>query len=140
MKYLSCLFLLFCWLLAAPLLGQEAEKPTQPPPNLPEEFKIEKEIEPPSFTWQLLNVLTTLGLLIAMVMLASWFFKRMMRTRMQQVNLTSDIKILEQRALTARTIVSVIDIRGKELAIAESTNGVTLLCQLTPEEESRSES
>ena len=84
---------------------------------------------------QLMNMLTTLGLLIALVLAASWALKRMMRTRMLQVNETSSIKILEQRAITAKTIISLIEIREKKIAIAESSNGVTLLCNYASSDE-----
>lgn len=107
----------------------EVQKQVEPLP-FPGENSPEIAHQETSFTMQLLHMLTTLGLLIALILFASWVLKRMMRTRIQQVNISSAIKILEQRALTTKTVVSLIEIRGKEFAIAESANGVTLLGQL----------
>jgi flagellar biogenesis protein FliO len=91
--------------------------------------------EETSFSMQLLHMLATLGLLVSLVLLASWALKRMMRTRIQQVNQTSTIKIVEQRPLSSKTIISLIEVRGREFAVAESANGVTLLSQFHSQKE-----
>lgn len=122
MKIFNCIATLL-----VPIL---ADAPPNPFPDLPEGAKAET-----SFTMLLLNMFFTLGLLISVVLLASWALKKMMSSRVQQVNETSLIKIIEQRALTAKTVVSLIEIQGVELAIAESTNGVTVLTHFQTKEE-----
>ncbi len=118
-------YLLFFLIVAFSAMAAETAAPETAPFPLEENPKEET-----SFTMQLLHMLATLGLLISLVLLASWFLKKMMQTRVKQVNQSSAIKILEQRPLTHKTVISLIEIHGKEIAIAESTNGVTLLYQL----------
>lgn len=124
-----------------PSAQQTSEKPDDAiiAPSVPPYPAVENapERNESTFTLQLLNMLATLGLLLALVLGGSWVLKRMMRTRMLQVNETSTIKILEQRALTAKTLVSVIEIRGKKIGIAESTNGVTLLSHFDEDDEQK---
>ncbi|MCE5317208.1 MAG: flagellar biosynthetic protein FliO [Parachlamydia sp.] len=130
MKMLCILLFSFCLvsLYAEPTAETVPQTSQQEPPPFPGESMtiVEKQSES-TFAMQFMHMLATLGLLIAVVLLSSWVLKRMMQTRVEKVNLTSTIKIVEQRSLTTKTVVSLIEIRGKEFAIAESAAGVTLL-------------
>ncbi|QLH35282.1 MAG: flagellar biosynthetic protein FliO [Parachlamydiaceae bacterium] len=53
--------------------------------------------------------------------------QKMMNTRMEQLNTTSEIKIIEKRLLTPKTSLYLIDIHGTGFILAESLNGVTSL-------------
>lgn len=92
--------------------------------------------EPPSnqedhFFYQFFNMLFSLGSILVIVLIISWILKRALNTRMQQLNTNSLIKIIERRALTPKTTLYVLQIKGKDIAIAESLNGVTLLSHST---------
>lgn len=87
------------------------------------------------FMEQFIHMLTVLGFIIALIFLVSWLLKRMLNTRIQQVNTTSDIKILERRALSPKTTIYILDIQGLKVAIAESPTGATLLGPIKNEEE-----
>lgn len=140
MKILLCIlfFSLFVFSLFAEAPVETAPQTSQQPPPFPGENMPGGEGQSEtSFAMQFMHMLTTLGLLIGVVLLATWVLKRMMHTRVQQVNLTSSIKILEQRALTTKTVVSLVAIRGKEFAIAESGTTVTLLGTFGQEEENK---
>lgn len=82
------------------------------------------------FLSEFINMLATLAIIIILILIVSWFLKRMLNTRIQQINTTSDIKIIERRALTPKTTIYLLDIKGKGVALAESQNGVVLLSDL----------
>lgn len=139
MKILSFLFSSLCvFSLYAEQPAEVTPQTSQQPALFPGETPSGEpsgEHGETSFAMQFMHMLTTLGLLIAVVLLATYVLKRMMQTRVEKVNLTSSIKIVEQRALTTKTVVSLIEIRGKEFAIAESGTSVTLLGAFGPEKE-----
>ncbi len=76
-----------------------------------------------------MNMLTSLGLIVVLIFLISWFLKKMMNTRIQQMNVSSDIKILERRALTPKTTIYILEVKGRGIIVAESINGLTRLEQ-----------
>lgn len=93
--------------------------------NVPEELK--GDLNGGTFIPELMNMLFMLGLLVLLILLASWYLKRVVNTRIQQANDTSEIKIEERRALTAKTSIYLLRIKDKHVLIAESSNGITLL-------------
>ncbi|KAF3362342.1 hypothetical protein PHSC3_001171 [Chlamydiales bacterium STE3] len=126
------LFLVQCLFLVSTAFGQgtptgafpvKAEEP--PPFPFPEEAS--PQIDDGHFTMQLLNMFFMLGLLIGLLLFVSWFLKRMMHTRIQQVNDSSAIKILEQRAISPKTTVYALDIEGKTYILAETATAITSL-------------
>jgi len=82
---------------------------------------------PDDFQGKFMNMLFLLALLIGFMLLASWMLKRMTRTRAASLNQGSDIKILETRNLSPRTILHLIECQGKNLLVAETQMGVSLL-------------
>ena len=87
-------------------------------------------LEPESedrFFQEFMNMLTTLGLIVAAILFISWFLKKMVNSRIQQANTTSVIKIVEQRALSPKSSVYLIEIHGKQMVIGETVNGLTKL-------------
>lgn len=118
------------------------EAPLGPPPLIPEPYidhvSAENPLSNDHFYAEFFKMLMMLGLIIVLLLLASWFLKRLMNSRVQQVNSTSPIKIIDRRVLTAKTTLYVMDVLGKKIAIAESQNGVTLLGDL-PQTISREE-
>ena len=138
-KYFFLILLPFCQLMAEdPLDSKEllnqidnpVDQPSVPTDQPPFPFEIEKPAVGPSedhFYYNLMQMLTSLGLLIALVLFVSYFLKKMLNTRVQQMNEHSVIKILERRALSPKTTIYLLDIQDKGIIIAESLNGVTLL-------------
>lgn len=90
-----------------------------------------------NFMWEFVNMLVTLAVVVALLIGMMWFLRRLMNNRLQQMNTSSEIKIVESRALSSKASIHLLDIHGKSLVIAESPTGVTFLCQLgsTPDEE-----
>lgn len=99
-----------------------------PPFPFPEE---EVKGDDGHFTMQLLHMFLMLGLLIGLLLFTSWFLKRMMQSRIQQVNVNSAIRVLEQRAISTRTTVYALDIEGKTYILAETPTSITPLYPIT---------
>lgn len=100
-------------------------QPSHPPKNYFDIRVDDKEND--RFLGEFINMLTTLGIIIVIILIATWFLKKMVNTRIQQLNTTSYIKIVEKRTLTPRTSLYLLDIHGKGFILAESNNGVTSL-------------
>lgn len=112
-----------------------AASPLPTPPWGAEE--VTEHPGPPSpdrFYQEFLHMLTVLGLILLVLLGVTWFLKRMLNVRVQQINATSPIKVIEKRALTPKTAIYVLEIYDKRIAIAESHNGVTSLGELKEEE------
>lgn len=106
-------------------------------PVLPQELQDalrhqqQQKAEPPEeidqFYGEFIKMMVMLSIIIAFLLILLWFVKRMLSSRMEQLNESSMIKILERRNLTAKTAIYIIETRGRNFILAESQNGVTLL-------------
>lgn len=83
-----------------------------------------------SFEAKFVRMLVILGLLIGFMVLAAWALKKMMKTRVEQLNTASSIKVLETRALSPRSSLYLIEVEGKTLLIAESPTMVSHVASL----------
>lgn len=116
------------------------DTPAQPPPLTPLEEAAANdglEKEPEDFQAKFMHMIFMLGLLIGFMLLASWFIKRMVRTRSEQLNTTSNIKVLESRYLSPKATIHVLEILGDGYVVAESPGGITYLTKIPLGEESR---
>ncbi|HRD55266.1 MAG TPA: flagellar biosynthetic protein FliO [Parachlamydiaceae bacterium] len=109
------------------------------PPSLRQQKKQELPRED-NFMKEFLNMLFTLGSIIALLILASWMLKRIANTRIQQMNESSLIKILERRTVSPKLSLYLVDIKGKQIAIAESHSALLLLKDIPQNSEELEES
>jgi flagellar biogenesis protein FliO len=79
------------------------------------------------FLSEFMNMLTTLGIIVVIILMATWFLKRMVSGKIQQLNTTSLVKVIERRILSPKTSLYLLDIEGKGVILAESSNGVVSL-------------
>lgn len=109
------------------LFGQTETPPTpqidpfaiqEPPPEV---------INDNRFLGEFFYMLLMLGILIAALLFATRFLRRMLDARYDQLNDTSTIKLLERRQLSQRTTLYLLESEGKKLLIAETPTHVTLL-------------
>jgi flagellar biogenesis protein FliO len=56
-----------------------------------------------------------------------------MSARIQQMNVTSDIKILDSRAVSTKLNVHLIEVHKKEVLFAESATGIEKLAEFSTE-------
>ena len=115
--------------------GQDNALPTTNEPKTevssePPYFPIDEPIEDSSnsrFYQEFTQMLFTLGLLIAALIGVSFFMKKFMTSRVQYANEASKIKVVEQRALTPKLSLHLIEYNGNEYLVAESMQGAPLL-------------
>lgn len=99
-------------------------------PHSLDEFETMKH-EPDNFMSQLLSMAATIGVLVGLIMVMTWVLKRLLNSRIEQINSKSAIKVLETRNISPKTAIHVVDVFGKNFIVAESVNGVTHLGELT---------
>lgn len=136
MYYFLRVFFLICTFMFG--AAYAATENTAEPPLSPEfQHALSQNPEPlnnPStgeLYLEFFKMIFMLGVIIAFLLLIMWFIKRMLSSRIEQLNTTSVIKILERRPITPKTALYIVEAFDKRLMIAESHNGVTLLSDLT---------
>lgn len=141
----SYLLIFFIWFASFqyPLMGQTGAFPSDSNPTeaieapfSPTEedfFKAKDHIdkEADNFTSKFFNMLFVLTLLIGFMILASWMLKRMARSRVDQLNTASEIKVLETRHLSPKATIYLLDVMGQGLVIAESHIGISHLTTIS---------
>ncbi|MBA3722812.1 MAG: flagellar biosynthetic protein FliO [Parachlamydiaceae bacterium] len=104
--------------------SQVKNKSTPTEKNQPIDLFEHTEKDPQSFQSKFLNMLFMLGLLIGLMILASWIIKRLMRSREVKQNMQSSIKVLETRQLSPKATIYLLDVMGQGIVVAESPAGV----------------
>lgn len=108
---------------------------TELPQEIVEELKyVDGKGGDTRFFQEFMNMLFYLGIIVFFIIVLTWFLKRMLASRVEQVNTKSSIKILERRPITQKTTIYILGIFGKTVAIADSTNGITLLSESSVKE------
>lgn len=87
------------------------------------------------FFYEFMNMLTTLGLIVAAIFVISWLLKRMTNTRIQQANTTSLIKIVDRRALSPKACMYLVEIHGKQFVVGETAANIAVLGEFPAEAE-----
>lgn len=103
--------------------------------DLPGNHHVEKESD--TFEQKFANMLIVLGLLIAFMIIAAWALKRMMKTRISGINMSSAIKIIETRNLSPRSTLYLLEVNGHPLLVGETASGITKLASFSIEEDDR---
>lgn len=111
--------ILLATLTTAILWGQDA---------LPDqELPIVVVEESNRFTKEFVKVMFAVCAMIGALLFLSWSSKKILNTQIEQANEKSGIKIVEKRSISTKTTVYQIEVEGRMVLLAESTNGVTLL-------------
>lgn len=97
-----------------------------------EELENGKKEEGDRFVTELLNMLFVLGAIVGLMLFVTWILKKMMSHRLVQGNVESQIKVLEQRALTPKSILYLIEVDGKKIVIADSPHGIRRISEIEP--------
>jgi len=59
--------------------------------------------------------------LIVLIFLTFWIFKKFMKIKIHQGNLTKNIKIIERRAISPKSVLILVEFEGKKILISESS-------------------
>lgn len=78
---------------------------------------------------QFINMLVTLGCILVLIFVSVYVLKRLMRSRIQHLNRSTGIKILERRALNSKSSLYLVDILGKGVVISESQSGIQVVTE-----------
>jgi len=104
---------------AEPKAKQEAPMPKdEMPPPSDEDFPITEST--PSYENAFMKMILILVGLLIVIFLSIWLLKRFSRSRVTSMNHLRNIKILERRPLSPKTMLYLIDIGGKQVVISES--------------------
>lgn len=114
-------------------VGQGADTSAPTPEENKEAFfspSIPSEGQSLPYWKDFINMLVTLLFVLALVFASIWFLKRVMRSRLNQLNRSTGIKVLERRSLAPKSSLYLISILGKGVVIAESPAGIQLITEL----------
>ena len=104
---------------AEPKTKQEAPTPkSEMPPLTDQDFPVTES--PPSYENAFMKMILILVGLLLIIFLSIWLLKRFSRSRITSMNHLRNIKILERRPLSPKTMLYLIDIGGKQIVISES--------------------
>lgn len=127
---------ILCFSFAFSPFGASAQtgqsQPTELYPPLPPELQVplKKEQEKPSrFFSEFINMLITLGAIVAFLFALSWAVRRMTNMRMMQGSTTGEIQVLDKAVISPRSTVYLLEVKGKGIAVAESNNGLVKLTE-----------
>ncbi len=134
MRCLRCLVLICLWLVAWMPLGAAPESETVNPrtqnhSRLLEEIDKE-DAHAADFSGELAQLGLSLGIILAVLLLLSWVVKRFLNTRVEQVNSSSNIKVLEKRYLNPKAVIYLVGIGNKNIIVGESPQGLVNLGEI----------
>jgi flagellar biogenesis protein FliO len=120
-KFLFVLFCCFSYVLAD-------DPPPPPPENAPaptEMPTLENQPEPSevvttSYESAFIKMLLTLGALLFLVILTVWMMRRMSSGRMFRSMSSSQLKIVDKKVLSAKSMLYIVEVEGKRVLISES--------------------
>lgn len=101
------------------------KKPGKDEPVFPFEDLISKPMKTNEGVFSdVLNMLSTLGMIVGFILIVAWLLRRLLNTRIEQMNENSAIRILERRQISAKSIVYLIEVGNRHLVLAESHQGI----------------
>jgi flagellar protein FliO/FliZ len=95
-------------------------------------FLFGEELPPPEaetsrFLFEFLKMLGVLGMILGGLLGISWYLKRLTGQRYEKANDESLIKVIDQRSLSPRTIIYLLEVEGKSLVVGETPHGLVRL-------------
>lgn len=81
---------------------------------------FEENMPPSNFHKTFIRMLISLALIIILVFVTFWAFRKMMRTKQMQANSNKTIKILERRTLSPKTVLYLLEVKNKKILLSES--------------------
>jgi flagellar biogenesis protein FliO len=89
-------------------------------PEIAQEPIASLDIATTSYETAFIKMLVALILILLLLMIGVFVYKKFAGARLQQSNHTRNIKILEKRAISPKTILYLVEIGGKKLLLGES--------------------
>ncbi|MEM1283712.1 MAG: flagellar biosynthetic protein FliO [Chlamydiota bacterium] len=142
MKLCNFLLIFILTLGASPLVAQTSSdtkdaKVEKPAPKYFHDVAEDKPMyDESSFLGELVNMFITLGFIIIILIALAWVMRRMQNSRIQYTNETSDIKLVDHRSLSAKSVVYLLHVHGRAIVVSDSQSGVMRLADFPIDEES----
>lgn len=98
--------------------------------------------EPSEYNYwqQFFKMMFILGVILGVVLIIAWVLKGFLNKRIKQVNSQNQIKVLERRNLSQKSMLFLVEVDGKKMVVGDSQNGgLRLLMNLDEEEIPESE-
>ncbi len=134
-RVLSVLFLACCSIAYAQI---------DPPVPIEQQNEVQDQKDlfdnmqgPPTYKGAFVKMMVTLLGLIVLIVISVWMLRRISHGRMKQMNYGREIKILERRPLSAKSVLYLVEIGGKKVVVAESqieVRAITTADHITSEE------
>lgn len=122
----------FLILLAFAPLASFAEETPKGKDYYLEELQKAEPLNGSRFYKEFLNMLFALALILGVLFVVLLFFKKLVHTQSLKRNELSQIKVIEQRPLSPKSSLYLLELGGQTLLIAESPAGVSLLAKVPP--------
>ncbi|MFI5334091.1 MAG: flagellar biosynthetic protein FliO [Chlamydiales bacterium] len=87
---------------------------------IPGQPQSETIVTPPSYEHALGKMLLTLLGLIVLIFVTVWIMRKLSAGRLGRMHANSSIKILEKRALSAKSMLYLLEVEGKQILVSES--------------------
>jgi len=79
---------------------------------------------------EFVNMIITLMIIVGLIFISVIILKKIMRSRMAQVNRGAWIKIIERRPINQKASLYLVNVAGKLVVIGESQAGLNLITEL----------
>ena len=99
---------------------------TQPAESVLER-QMDQGIESVDIKQEMIRMFGTLAALVVILFIGAKLLKKLMNKRVQLVNNTSGIKVLERRSLAPKSNVYLLEVAGKGFLVGETPSGLTNL-------------
>ena len=121
-------YLIWCLITLSPLAAQSPITEERTREALQKGYEdVQEEGE---FYSTLMNLVFALGFIIFAMIIAAYYLKKYMQGRVEKINVTSTIKVLEQRNLSAKSVLYIVEAHGIKVLVGESVSGVVGLAEL----------
>jgi flagellar biogenesis protein FliO len=86
------------------------------------------------FGMQFIKMLLILGSMVAVLLFLAWATRKLSQPRLMRQNALSEIKVIEGRALSHKTMVWLIEVENQKFLIGESHSGLSPIGNIKPRE------
>ena len=91
-----------------------------PQNNSDTDTSFQQEFPPIEYKGAFIKMMVSLLAVIVLGSITIWSFKRLAKSRVYTANLNKEIKILEKRVLSPKSILYLIEYNGKKMIVSES--------------------
>ena len=95
-------------------------EPLNPETPLFDNQDMSVDIKTPSYEFAFIKMLLALIAILGFAALAFYLFRKLSHTQLQQGNQAKNIKILEKRAISTKSVLYLIEVGGKKMLVGES--------------------